>query len=328
MKQPLSNLTGAQQAAVLVKYLPKGIAAKLVNQLQPADLQSLTRCLRDLPPITNSQIQTIVGNFSNGYQQPEKLKTTSNHQAAFKTTNVGTAAPLDPQNESPFDFLLTTSLSLRKRLFANEHPLNTALALSHLPTDFSAETLNSLEPESRVSVLRRLCEVENYDSQDIKNLSHILRSRIDKLANSQTFNEKGVEIASRMLSCADEESQSQILEHLESEAPELAYRLEESVFKFSELKSLSNADIKTLLANVDTSCWAPALKHSSLNLKKKILNNMASGPSDLLSEEISEIGPVDSQIASRAQQQILETCLDLQTSGQILLPGTCTIQLV
>ena len=55
---------------------------------------------------------------------------------------------------------------------------------------------------------------------------------------------------------------------------------------------------------------------------------MASGPSDLLSEEISEIGAVDSQIASRAQQQILETCLDLQTAGQILLPGTCTIQLV
>ena len=327
MNQTASQLTGPQQAAVLVKYLPKEIAAKVVNQLQPDDLQSLTHSFRDLPSITNNQIESIIGDFSRGYRQPEKLKTTAaNHQAALRST----VASTDSKNkdESPFNFLLTTPPNLRKRLFANEHSLNTALALSHLPNDVSAETLSSLDPESRVSVLRRLCEVENYDSQDIKNLSHILRSRIDKLTHSQGFKAKKIEIASRTPSCVDEEAQSEILIHLESEAPDLACRLEENVFEFSELKKLSNTDIKLLLANVDTSCWAPALKHSSLNLKKKILNNMADEASELLSQEISEIGNVDSQIATRAQQQILETCRDLQTAGEILLPGTWTIQLV
>ena len=104
--------------------------------------------------------------------------------------------------------------------------------------------------------------------------------------------------------------------------------MEECGFDFSDLKSLSNTDIKTLLSGVDTSCWAPALKQSSLNLQKRILNNMADEAGDLLSKEISEISSVDSQIADRAQQQILETWLQLQAAGQISSLGTCTIQLV
>lgn len=329
-----TKLTGSECAAILVKCLPKRSAARIVENLQAKDLQRLTRALRTLPKVTDNELQSVVGNFVSACQQKTNAsvdvtsvaKSNLNANQADSTVDRAVSG-VGTEDSNPFGFLIDATSKLRKRLLVNEHPLNTAIVLSFLPTDCAAETLNSLEPEARISVLRRLCEVDHYDSQDVSNLSLVLRSRIDKLNSGKQFNAKGVEIATRMLTCTDEDSQTQILEHLESESPELAYKLEESVFKFADLKSLPSPGIKLLLSHVDTSCWAPALKNSSLNLKMKILNNLAEAPRELLSQEIAELGPVDSLLAAQAQQKILETCLDLQSSGEIQLPGSCTIQL-
>lgn len=331
-----TNISGSESAAILIKCLPKRSAARIVENMQAEDLQKLTRALRTLPAVTDAELQSVVGNFVAVCQQkPDLIE--ANITAADKpkhapsqidavTNGPATIPKIDDTN--PFGFLINTTPNLRKRLLANEHPLNTAIALSFLPTDHAAETLNSLDPETRVSVLRRLCEVDDYDSQDVSNLSLVLQSRINKLTSGKQFNARGVEIATRMLTYSDDESQTQILEYLECESPELAYTLEESIFKFADLKNLPNDEIKLLLTHVDTSCWAPALKNSSLNLKKKILNNLAETPREFLSTEISDLGPIDSLIANQAQQNILKTCLELQSAGQIRLPGSCTIQLI
>ena len=332
-------MSGSQSAAILIKCLPKRSAAKIVENMPAKELQKLTRALRTLPAVSDIELQDVVGNFVDACQQkPDSLETDINATASSNrsasqisnspTRNTGKAINTEIDATNPFGFLVHITPNLRKRLLANEHPLNTAIALSFLPTDCAAETLNSLEPESRVSVLRRLCEVDDYDSQDVANLSLVLQSRINKLTSSKQFNTKGVEIATRMLNCSDDESQTQILEYLECESPELAYTLEESIFKFADLKSLPNDEIKLLLSRVDTSYWAPALKNSSLNLKQKILNNLAESPRELLSTEISEFGPVESFVAKQAQQSILQTCLEMQAAGEMQLPGSCTIQLV
>ena len=74
-----------------------------------------------------------------------------------------------------------------------------------------------------------------------------------------------------------------------------------------------------MLRNVDTSCWAPALKKAPLAIQKKFLDNMGQRPSELLSQEMANIGDVDDSVAHLAQKQIINVALKLHREGKIKL---------
>ena len=303
-----------------------------------------------MPEITNNEFEGVVSGFVAACQQKPDLTDDKDTKRIRETNRIANrysspsteSSRTTPENanENLFGFLINTTPDRRKRLFDNTNPLNTAIALSFLPAELVGETLNALAPESRVEILQRMSEVDQYDSQDVANLSLVLRSRIEKLTTANQVSTTDTTSATRPTYRAatdqstkpptrtNEDATIQNRGYLVCESPEIAYTMERSNFDFADLKCLPNDEVKLLLSHVDTACWAPALKNSNLNLQKKILKNLADKPREMLSQEISELGSIDSLISNQAQQKILETCLTLQAAGEIQLPGSCTIQLV
>ncbi len=324
------SLSSTERAAILIKSLPIQQAAKIVDRLQPSELQTLFGKMKTLPRIDDQQFVSVIIEFITSCSRRTEIGQTvaRKTQRQFAQNVVGTrsgalasdATVVNTDPKNPFEFLVKIPASVRYQLLANEHPRNIAIVFSCLPPDVASATLNSLEPELRVSVLRRLCEVDEFDPIEIANLSFVLNSRLRKIRNLDHHPKAGVELAARLLSYTDEKTQQQIVECLSVESPEMACRLENSIFCFSDIQRLSDNDIKTILASLDTACWAPALKYSSLQLRKKILDNLAARPRNVLNREISEIGSVDSQVAFHAQQQVVKVCLQLNDLGRIQLP--------
>ena len=325
------NVTSSlNQAAIILKSLPKRQAASILSRLEAADIQTVLAAVKNLDPVTAAQ---IIESLERLHQESRRWKQEPAEQIAVDelldavklgANFVGEVPPPginDPDH--PFGFLMNAIPAVRGHLLEDEHPQNIAIVLSSFPPDLASTTMKSLDPVVHVSVLRRLCELEELDQEAVAQLSYALKLRYRKLMNKQQYNNSGMQSAAALLSCSDPQSQEALFAIINQSDPDLAENLQRRMIKLDDLAALDNSEIKSVLRNVDTSCWAPALKKAPLVIQKKFLDNMGQRPSELLSQEMANIGDVDESVAQLARKQIINVALKLHREGKIKLfkPG-------
>ena len=312
----MSKQTKLRQAAVLIRSLPKSQSAKLLGKLQAHELRAVFQEMRRLPDIapdelTNVLLQFIEAIRSNERTQPDKA------QSALPQEHPPDSLPNPDTTTEPFGFLVALDESLQIRLLANEHPHNIALVLSMLATARASALMSRLDVMTRISVVRRLCDLDDFDQDEIERLARALRMRANKLLVENQKPQTGVRVASRLLSCIDGSTRDSIIDHLNGRDPDLARQLKSDLFQFKDLARMSNHDIRTILKHVDTAAWAPALKQADLETRKRILDNLAARPAEILSMEIAGMGPIAKPLAEQAQSHIVSICLELHDRGSI-----------
>jgi len=306
------------QAAVILKSLPKKQAAKILSRLEAEDIKAIFDALDKVDGFSTAEIRMALNKLAAETGQSQfHGEDRELGQFSDQLKTISPALPkISESSYRPFAFIVDLTPEIRQKLVQDEHPKNIAMVLGDLSPEISAEIIGQLEPAIRVSVLRRLCDPASNTQEERAQLSYALKLRLKKLVNKNQYRKSGVEIVADLLSCADPDTQREVFAHLSQKDPELAEKIEQSVFVFSDIESMSDAEIKILLRRADTSIWAPALKRSSLATRTKILSNMAERAAKLLSEEISTIGLVDEHIADRAQQQIVNLILRIRRAEQ------------
>ena len=309
---PFNKNSRLYRAALLMKSLPRTHSAKVLSRLDAPDLSKLLDHYEVVQDVSPGELKRAFREFRQAFEElgGQPLPTPKP-----ETRNALPENSIDSQ----FTFFLDLQIEYQIKLLWDEHPKNIAMVLASLPTNASSTILDRLDAETRVSVLRRLCQADDFQPVEIKRLATILKSRAEQLISTQETHAHVV-TATKMLSCADPETVDSVLTHLTFEDPDLAKQIQKSVFKFEDVASLSRRDIRVLLASVDTACWAPALKNASLKTQKMIIGNLASRPAELLTEEISLIGPVPHNLAAQARQQVVAKCLELSEAGRISIP--------
>lgn len=302
------------RAAILVKSLPKQQAARLVLQLDAAELQVVHNAMRNIGDQNEPDRVAALRRF---YESAKRQT---------HTQQVSGKRKLATKNSGPFDFLIDISDSIRHQLLKVEHPKNIAIVISFLPTELASKTLNKFDPNERVAILRRLCNINKFDVSTVADLSQKLQDQMRHLLDAEKFERSGVDVASRLISAADKQTQTMLIDTLDETDSELAEIVLERVISFEELLVLSDSDIKTILKWVDTSSWAPALKTASHGLKRKILDNLNERPRDILRREIEEFQSEDPNLIDAARRNIMTTVLHLQERGAIQFPPQQTKQ--
>ncbi|MCH2182817.1 MAG: hypothetical protein MK108_12505 [Mariniblastus sp.] len=307
-----------RQAAILLNSLPKKQAAKIFMLLEPSEMEVVFRHMSMVDMVSAKELRQAYDEFVKGTESLQVKKSP-------KRKNQPTKLPETPPGKDDglkvgmFNFLVDISPQLQVKLLENEHPKNIALVLSLLPVEVGSGIIHELPSETRVNILRRMCQTDEFDRKRGKQLADILKKRLTKLLNQNLYRKKGVDVATRLLSCVDPQTYDSILSNLDHKDPDLAHQLKQSVFGFTDLQHLSDRDLKVILKSVDTSNWAPALKQGGLELKKKILQNLAAKPAELLNYEMANMGPVSESAAEEARHQIVTICLQLSDRGQIRL---------
>jgi flagellar motor switch protein FliG len=314
------------QAAIILKSLPKRQAASILSRLEAADIQTVLDAIKNLDQVTADQIMESLERLHQESRRwktepAEKLVVDQLLDAANLGANfVGEAPPAGINDtDHPFGFLVDAIPPVRDHLLEDEHPQNIAIVLSTFPPEMASTTMKSLDPVTRVSVLKRLCELDELDQAAVAQLSYALKLRYRKLMNKQQYKKPGMQSAVAMLSCSDPQTQETMFALLNQSDPDLAENLLRRVIKLEDLAALKATEIKAVLRNVDTSCWAPALKKAPLAIQKKFLDNMGQRPAELLSQEMANIGDVDESMSHLARKQIINVALKLQREGKIKL---------
>jgi len=315
------------RAAIVLSRLSDKQAAQILAKLKAGDMQSVLGAAKVLDDVSPEQVTDSLREFRSEFNSlspktedtPQKRDSESSElvQAKLQIEKALSSRPSEisrsGESSRPFDFLLETHAVLRTHLLSDEHPKNIAIVLSMFTPDAASATMSGLDANLRISVLKRMCELDEIHDDDVIELSYAIRMRFNKLLNSSAGRLAGLKSAANLLSCSDAATREALLTHVGQSDPDLARMLKHSVFGIKRLEAFSNLDVKTVLKNVDTSCWAPAIKNAGPELIDKILSNMAESPRELLSLEIAEIGHVESTRQDEARRNIVKTVLKIPT---------------
>lgn len=293
------------RAAVLVKSLNQQQAERLLARLEPEELTRLSAAIDALDSVDDNQQRLARKKFIE-FARRFKSQLPRQHQAG--------------EHELPFAFLVNADKALRHALLVDEHPKMVAVILSLLPIQTASETLNSFEPVQRVAILRRLCRHERMQRSALEQCSNAMKARMNNMLFQSCCDNGGLDVASRLLSCSDVSTRESLLDYLDGSERRLAADLKAKLIHFDTLMTLSDADLKTVLARTDTSLWAPALVHAPSEIRHRIFDNLARKPSEILHAEIREAAQVDFLVGSNAQAAIVASLLQLADAGLIRLP--------
>ena len=322
----MSLSSSLARAAVVVNSLSTDYAARVLSRLDPEDIKSVLTAISKLKKSTPLELRDSIEQFASetGTEINRRIHSSVNCSAnvdsresdVLNYRSVSTNCEL----ALPFSFLKTVEYDTKIQLLRDEHPRNIALVLSCVEPDVASDLISSLDPVLRVSVLKRICELEELDPEEIAYLGFELKSRLDKLTGLEQESVLGIDVASRVLSGVDETVQYSLLAEIDQADPDMARFLKSSVLVFEDLERLDWEDLKLVLSELDTSVWALALKNASSSMQIRVFDVLAEKPAELLALEMDNMDPTDKSSQQSARKAVIKAMLDLSLAGRIVFP--------
>ena len=298
----------------------------MLSRLEPGDINAVMDAVTRLDDVSAEEILECLKRLAEEAERWKQVDVEPSSELAEAKKQLDNALSVVPskrekklQTDQPFAFLTETIPPIRDHVLSDEHPKNIAIILSCMPPQTASECMKGLEPNLKVSVIKRLCELEEVREEEVIGLVYAMRMRLNKLLSSRAATKLGVQSAAEMLSCTDPTLRETLLTYVGQTDPDLAYKLQRSVFGIERLVGMPDEDIKLILKHVDTSNWAPAIKNASLDLIEVILNNLGENPRVLLAREIEESGLVSEEDEGVARKNIIQVVLELARDGKIEL---------
>lgn len=306
----LAHYSSLYEAAVILKSLPKKQAATILSRLQPRDMQQVLDAVKELDGVTAEQLHELTDKLSieSGTPIPERTSFVANPLVKREFSQ---SIPVIGVS-NPFGFLMEATSELRRSLFRDEHPQNIAIVLSSMPPSVASRCMEVIEPVTRTTVLKRICELDEISGEEIAQLNYELGVRFKKLSQQPETPTSNVQRAANLISCLDTEQQEATMAMLEQTEPELAESMATSMATMDDLLQLNEAQMRTLLRSVDTSYWAPALKKAPVKVQRSVFERLADRPKEMLSREMAELQNLDPRVEQFARSEIISALVDLK----------------
>ncbi len=217
----------------------------------------------------------------------------------------------------PFKFVEDRDLKKIAYLLSNEESGVTATVIHYLDDEKAAKLLKLFPEHKKSDVIMAITRVQFVEQHKIACLERVLKRRIDLTSG-------GVDRLLDILSLMDDSTKKEVMGHLSSENPEIAEKVEAMMFSFSNMTSLDDHTLQTILAEVNAPDLAVALKGSSDDFKSKIMGNLSEAAGKLVEEE-QEAGRAASATEAQIESQrraIITKLRTLESEGKIDLGGT------
>lgn len=329
-------MEGVRKAAVFLLSLEKPVAAEVLSQLPRDQVERVMLEIARMDDVSRDQLEGVLDEFRDTMLEQVPMErggiTFANELLEQSLGKEGAGAILENVRQSinsvPFAFLQKAGAENLLTFITEEHPQTIALVMSHLPASLSAEVLAGLPSNKQLEVVRRVATMEQTSPEVVSDIENTLRTRMKSLFNQKTEKAGGIAAVAQILNVTDRMTNKGILESLDQEDHDLADEIRRLMFVFDDLLKLDDKSIQSVLKEVDNSQWSVALKGASEEIKARIMSNLSQRAAEMLKEEMEYLGPVRLSDVEAMQQQIVDTVRRLEESGQIVVAGGGSEQLV
>ncbi|WP_318507755.1 flagellar motor switch protein FliG [Bacillus sp. T3] len=323
----MAKLTGRQKAAILLIAMGQEASSKVFKHLPDEEIEQLTLAISNVHRVDSQDKNEVLKEFhemcvAQDYLSMGGIDYAQNvlESALGKERAQQIIIRLTSQLQvKPFDFARRIDPVQIYQFLQNEHPQTIALVLAHLEPKQASMILSSLSVELQSDVARRIALLEQTSPDVIKEVEHILETRLASTIRQDFTIVGGIESIVNILNGVDRTTERSILEHLNEQDNDLVDEIKKRMFIFEDIINLDRRAIQRVIQEVDNQDLILALKASSPEVKKVILANMSSRMAESFQEEMEFLGPVRVKVVEEAQGRIVSVIRRLEDSGEIVI---------
>ena len=330
------ELNNAQKAAMLVMALEEEQAAELLKHMGEGSVAKLREAADSLASAgigEKEKRQALLGFFKHKRKgsffvgdADERFRRVL-EQAKGKDTvrRLYNEAPEEPRAGQPektaVEFIMQFQEEQIAKVLLNESARCTAVLLSHLDGKKSGRILNLLEDEMREAVVERLLGGEFVPAEVAERVIGAFRKKLEEMSSDTDMasdEKRAAELAS-MIDAMMPELQEKVLARMAERDPEMAKKVEQLMFGFGDLLSVSDRSMQDLLRNVDVTNVAMALKGAGEEMEQHFTKNLSQRQLERVAEEREMSGRVPVSKVTEAREEIMKLARKMRQEGQLVV---------
>ena len=323
------ELNQAERAALLLFALGEDRAASVLRHIEPKEVQvigfAMAR-LTDISPVMVDDVLeeiiiavknlTSLGIESDGYIRKMLVQALGEEKASGIIERIFVSS--GGKGIEQLKWMDPMSISDLVRL---EHPQIGAIILSLLGSDKAAEVMLRLPDNVRSDLLVRIATMQGVQPAALRELDDIMEKQLTGSETVKATAMGGIDAAANILNFMDGAASNLILEKVSENNADLALKIQDKMFVFEDIASISASAMQTLLREIPTGQLLLALRGASEELKEKIFSNMSRRAAEILRDDLESSPPAKLSEVEWAQKDILGIVKQLADSGEIQLGG-------
>ena len=314
------SLEGVEKAAILLNYLGTGSAKKLFNHIEDRDIKKLLEAMGRLKVVPVRITKQVLKEFYGMISESESyIFSNVSRKMVVDVVGEDRACGILSHSTYGLDSLETIDISSLSSFLLNEHPQTIAVVLAHLGVEKKGEVLQRLPEDLQSEVVLRLSRLNRVAPELVSELEQVLKKELSIKGASESVICGGVQSVADMLNVVDEKVEAEILSRVEERDPLLADEIRTFMFLFEDLVKVNDRGIQILLREVPNNQLLLALKTASDGVKKKIFKNISQRATQLLKEDLENMGPSRLSDVERAQAEIINIAKQLEQADEIFV---------
>ena len=325
----MSNISGAQRAAVLMLLLGEQQASEIIKFLNPGEVQALGGAMVAVSDVSQEAVNEILDDFVATIKKQSSLGlgTTDYVEKVFKralgddkaASVLGRIMP--GQSTKGLEILQWMDARAIADMIKTEHPQVTAIILSVLDHQVAADVLNFLPDETRPEIIQRVASLETVQPSAMQELEAIMKLQFSNNTSSKSSSFGGIKAAAQIMNSTKTALEASIMKGLESIDADLMMRIQDNMFTFENLSAVDNKGIQVLMRAVDNNQLMIAMKGASEEVKARFFDNMSERARGMFKDEMDAKGLMRLSDVEEAQKQIMRSARKLSDSGELVLGG-------
>ncbi len=207
------------------------------------------------------------------------------------------------------------------KMIRAEHPQIIALILTLIPPERASLVLKELPDLLKGDVMQRVAVIESIPQAAVNEIEAVLRDQVVESEDAQGDMVEGVKVAAEILNQVDSETETSVFGFIEKTSADLATKIQEKMFVFTDLLEMDDRAMQTILKEVETESLSIALKGADEALREKFFKNMSERAAEMLREDIETRGPVRVSDVEAAQIAVVSVARRLEQEGKIMRAG-------
>jgi len=202
-----------------------------------------------------------------------------------------------------------------------EHPQIIALILALMPPVRASLVLKELPEILMGDVMQRVAVIESIPQAAVKEIEAVIREQVLESEDSVGDVIEGVKVAAEILNQMESATETSIIEFIDKSSSDLAVKIQEKMFVFTDLLELEDRAMQAILKEVETESLSIALKGADETVGEKFFKNMSERAATMLKEDIESRGPVRVSDVEAAQIAVVSVARKLEQEGKIMRAG-------
>jgi len=329
LKRELAEITNVQRAAVLMLLLGEDLASNIISYLDPKEVQELGAAMVSVADMSQEAVNVVLDEFVDMLKRQTSLSlgTTEYVETVLKRAlgldkAASVLSRIMPNRASRgLEILQWMDARAIAEMIRGEHPQVTAIILSVLESEVSADVLAFLPEESRPEVVQRVASLDTVQPSAMSELESIMKKQFATNSSTKSSSFGGVKAAARIMNLTKTELEASVILGLTNLDPDLTLRIQDNMYTFDNLTTMDNRGIQTLMRNIDTDQLMIALKGASDEVKDKFFGNMSERARSMFKDDMDAKGAMRITDVEDAQKKIMRTARKLADAGELMLGG-------